>query len=165
MKNIKRLSRLLISLIITLSAGLIGSLATSTSLQIWFPTLSKPAFNPPNWLFAPVWTILFILMGISFFIIWNEGAEKKKDKNKEYRKSALMFFTIQLVANILWSLLFFFFQNPFLAFVEIIVLFSTIVLVIYYFKSINRTAAWLLIPYLFWVSFAAVLNFAIWQLN
>ena len=165
MKKYGRIWRLIVSLAITLFAGFLGSLANFTSLETWYPTLVKPAFQPPSWLFAPVWTILFILMGISLFLIWDQGHKKKKDKNKDYRQSAIFFFGVQLVANVLWSFLFFFFQSPFLAFIEIIVLLITIILNIYYFKSLHRTAAWLLIPYFLWVCFATVLNFTIWQLN
>ena len=148
-----------------LFAGLLGSLANSTSLNDWYPLLNKPFFQPPAWLFAPVWTLLFILMGISLFLVWNQGHQKKKDKDKEYRQSAIFFFSVQLVANVLWSFLFFFFRSPFLAFVEILILLVTIILNIYYFKTLNRRAAWLLIPYFLWVCFATVLNFTIWQLN
>ena len=161
----KRLWRLIISLALPLIAGFIGSMANSISLFSWYPVLAKPAFNPPSWVFAPVWTILFLMMGFSLFLIWDQGAKKKKDKSRDYRQAAITFFGVQLVANVLWSYLFFFFQNPFLAFLEIIILWLTIILTIYYFKGLNKLAAWLLIPYLFWVSFATVLNFAIWQLN
>ena len=165
MKKYGRIWRLIVSLAITLFAGFLGSLANFTSLETWYPTLVKPAFQPPSWFFAPVWTILFVLMGISLFLVWDQGHQKKKDKNKDYRQSAIFFFGVQLVANVLWSFLFFFFQSPFLAFIEIIVLLITIILNIYYFKSLHRTAAWLLIPYFLWVCFATVLNFTIWQLN
>ncbi|MCX6795390.1 MAG: tryptophan-rich sensory protein [Candidatus Falkowbacteria bacterium] len=165
MKNINRTWRLIISLAIPLFAGFLGSLANYNSLLSWYPSLSKPMFNPPNWIFAPVWTILFVLMGISLFIIWEQGAKKKKDKDSNYRRSAITFFGVQLVANVLWSYLFFFFQDPSLAFLEIIVLWFTIILTIFYFKGLSRLAAWLLFPYLLWVAFASVLNFVIWQLN
>ncbi len=165
MKKYESVWRLIASLAITLFAGLLGSLANSTSLNDWYPLLNKPFFQPPAWLFAPVWTLLFILMGISLFLVWNQGHQKKKDKDKEYRQSAIFFFSVQLVANVLWSFLFFFFRSPFLAFVEILILLVTIILNIYYFKTLNRRAAWLLIPYFLWVCFATVLNFTIWQLN
>ena len=170
MKKIKSVWRLLISLVLPLFAGFLGSIANTSSLLTWYAGINKPFFSPPEWLFAPVWTILFILMGVAFFLIWDQGDEgKKKDKAKKkmknYHQSAMIFFFVQLVANVLWSYLFFFFQSPFLAFVEIIILLLTIVLTIYYFKGLNKTAGWLMMPYLFWVSFATVLNFAIWQLN
>ncbi len=165
MKNFKRLGRLIASLFITLSAGYLGSLANFSSLATWYPTINKPSFNPPNWIFGPVWTILFIMMGVSFFLIWNQCLKKKGRSDRIYLHSSMIFFFVQLIANILWSFLFFFFQNPFLAFVEIIVLWVLIILTIYYFKKQSKVAAWLLVPYLLWVSFASVLNFAIWQLN
>ncbi len=165
MKNLKRFWRLGASVALTLFAGFLGSLANYNALIIWYPNLVKPVFNPPNWIFAPVWTVLFIAMGIALFLAWNQKEQKKKKSFRAYRQSALLFFGVQLIANILWSFLFFFFQNPFLAFIEIIVLWLSIILTIYYFKNLNQLAAWLLIPYLFWVSFATVLNFAIWQLN
>lgn len=165
MKKISWVWRLAASLALTTFAASLGSLATSSSIYTWYASINKPTFNPPNWLFGPVWTVLFIMMAIAFFLVWNQGAEKKKDKNKDYRKSALLFFSIQLAANVLWSFVFFFFQNPGMAFLEIMVLWLTIILVIYYFENLNRLAAWLMIPYLFWVSFAAFLNFVIWQMN
>ncbi|MFZ4648099.1 MAG: TspO/MBR family protein [Patescibacteria group bacterium] len=165
MQDVNRTWRLIASLGLVLFAGFLGSLANMTSLSTWYPGLVKPAFNPPNWIFGPVWTVLFVMMGISFFLIWNQCAKKKKNKDRVYLQSSMIFFSVQLAANVLWSFLFFFFQSPKFAFFEIILLWLTIALTIYYFQSLSRRAAWLLIPYLFWVSFATVLNFAIWQLN
>ncbi len=147
------------SIIICLGAGLLGSLFTYGSIPTWYAGLVKPSFNPPNWLFAPVWTALYILMGIAAFLVWRRGLQTKGVK------AALLAFLFQLVLNVAWSLIFFGWHAPFFAYLEIIVLWLAIVLTIIYFYRISRPAAWLLIPYLLWVSFASVLNFAIWRLN
>lgn len=151
--------RFLISIIICQAAGFIGSIFTTSSIPTWYAFLQKPDFVPPNWLFAPVWTILFLLMGISAALIWQKGF-----KNKNV-KTALIIFGIQLVLNTLWSFLFFGIRNPFYAFLEIIILWFAILLTIVSFYKISRPAVYLLIPYILWVSFAAFLNFSIWQLN
>ncbi|MBM3205921.1 tryptophan-rich sensory protein, partial [Candidatus Shapirobacteria bacterium] len=132
---------------------------TNPSIPTWYATLNKPSFNPPNWLFAPVWTILFILMGISLFLIWKKGLKTKGVK------TALSIFSIQLVLNIAWSFFFFKFQSPFWAFIEIIILWFFILLMILKFFKINKAAGFLLIPYLLWVSFASFLNYTIYKLN
>jgi translocator protein len=149
--------RLSIAIIVCLSAGFIGSFFTITSIGSWYSTLNKPIFNPPNWLFGPVWTFLYFLMGISLYLIW-------QNKNKT-KKTALTYFFIQLALNTLWSILFFGLQTPLLAFVEIIILWAAIFLTIRYSYKISKTAAYLLIPYLLWVSFAAILNLSIYLLN
>lgn len=149
--------RLIISIIICQSAGWIGSIATITGVNSWYLTLTKPSFNPPSWVFAPVWTALFILMGISLYLIW-------QSKHKNQVRAAIVFL-IQLGLNILWSFLFFYFQNPLAAFIEIIILWIFILLSIIYFYKINKIAAYLLIPYILWVSFAAFLNFNLYLLN
>lgn len=153
------LLKLVISVIISQFAGLVGSIFTTPAIPSWYAGLNKPSFSPPNWLFAPVWLSLYTLMGISFFLVWREGWEKKSVKR------AMILFLVHLVLNSLWSILFFGLQNPLLAFLEIIVLWITIVLLIVLFWKINKTAAKLLIPYLFWVSFAAILNYSIFNLN
>ena len=139
--------------------GLLAGWVTIEAIPTWYESLNKPAFNPPNWLFGPVWTTLYTLMGISFAAIWNEGIQ-----NKNVEK-ALYIFGIQLLLNGLWSFLFFGYQNPLLAFIEILFLAAAIVLTIIKFKEIKAWAAWLLVPYLLWVGFASVLNFAIYYLN
>ncbi|MBN1384180.1 MAG: tryptophan-rich sensory protein [Elusimicrobia bacterium] len=142
-----------------LLAGVIGSIFTSSSVQTWYPTLIKPSFNPPDWVFAPVWTALYILMGISAYLILNKGFE-----NKSVRISLLLFDT-QLMLNILWSFLFFYLHSPFLAFVEIIILWFMILVIMLRFFKLSKTAGLLLVPYILWVTFAAVLNFYIFKLN
>ena len=148
----KNIFKLIIALVVCQLAGLIGSLFNMNSIPTWYTTINKPFFNPPNWVFAPVWTTLFVLMGISLYLIW---------KNK----LAVRFFIIQLILNILWSALFFGLRSPLLAFIEIIVLWIFILLTIIYSYKTSKTAAYLLIPYIAWVTFAAILNFSIVLLN
>lgn len=158
MKRIKIL-KLVISILVCQVAGLIGSLFTLSSISTWYAQLEKPTFNPPNWVFAPVWTLLFLLMGISLYLIVSKGVGNKKVK------TALSIFVIQLTLNILWSFLFFGLQSLLYAFIEIIILGLAILLTIISFYKISKTAAYLLLPYVLWVSFAAVLNFSILILN
>ncbi|MFH2020421.1 MAG: DUF1295 domain-containing protein [archaeon] len=144
-----------LSILLCLSAGFFGSFFTFTSIGSWYSTLNKPFFNPPNWLFGPVWTTLYILIGISLYIAIKNGADKK----------AIIVFGVQLALNTLWSILFFGLRNPLVAFIEIIILWITILINIILFKKFSKSAAYFLIPYLLWVSFAAVLNFFIVALN
>lgn len=140
-------------------AGLIGTIFTFDAIPTWYATLNKPFFNPPNYLFGPVWTVLYTLMGISAYLIYREGT-KKKDV-----KEALNIFWIQLILNSLWSIIFFGMKNPSLAFVEIIFMWVAILVTIIKFYKVSKTAAYLLIPYLLWVSFASILNLSIVLLN
>ena len=151
--------KLIIAIAVSELAGIIGSLFTTPSIPTWYATLTKPTFNPPSWVFAPVWTTLFVLMGIAAFLIWKKGLERKDVK------IALSIFIGQLILNMLWSIIFFGLHNPGLAFIEIIFLWAAILVTIIYFHKISKLAAWLLVPYILWVSFAAFLNFSIWQLS
>jgi tryptophan-rich sensory protein len=146
------MKKLLLSILVCLSAGLIGSLATFPAIPTWYATLTKPSFSPPNWLFGPVWTALYILMGIAMSLIW----QKKKSLN---------LFLIHLVFNAGWSVVFFGLRSILGGMVVIIILWGLIVAVIGKFYRIDRRAAYLLIPYLVWVSFASVLNFSLLLLN
>lgn len=148
----------LISIVIAQSAGLIGSIFTMKAIPTWYATLVKPSFNPPSWLFGPVWTLLYALMGVSAGIIW-----RHRDVNGA--KLALWVYGIQLALNALWSILFFGMRSPVAAFTCIVVLWLLILLTTILFWRINTTAGALLIPYLAWVSFASVLNYSIWMLN
>lgn len=143
-----------------LAIGYISSNVTKSGTEVWFPTLIKPSFNPPAALFAPVWSFLYILMGISAGLIWAEI-----DRKNELVRTALTFFAIQLALNALWSILFFGLKNPLLALIEIVILWLMIYETYIKFGKINRFAGYLLIPYLLWVSFATVLNASIWWLN
>jgi translocator protein len=146
--------KLIASIGICLLAGAIGSIFTSKSVSTWYSTINRPSFNPPNWLFGPVWTILFILMGIALYFVWTLGD-----------KQAMIVFAVQLLLNILWSALFFGLKAPFYAFLEIIILWAAILMTIFVFYRVSPKAAYLLVPYILWVSFAAILNFSIWRLN
>lgn len=150
--------RLIISITIPLLIGLIGSFFTSSSVNTWYTTLNKPPFNPPNWLFGPVWTTLFILIGISFYLVWVFDFGRNK-------WLTIGCFSLNLLLNLVWSLFFFGFRNPFLAFIEIIILWIVILSNILIFYGISKLAGILLIPYLLWVSFASVLNYFIYILN
>lgn len=154
--------KLIIALILPQLAGLIGSLATAQAISTWYVSLNRLNFAPPNWLFAPVWILLFILMGIAFYLIW---AKTVKKEEKKLQDRAIRLFLIQLVFNTLWSIIFFGQQLLFLAFLEIIMLWILILLTILQFKKLNQLSAYLMIPYLLWVSFAGILNLAFALLN
>jgi len=139
-------------------AGVLGSLFTSPAIPTWYKTLNTPFFTPPDWIFGPVWICLFILMGISLFTIW-----RRQDHPRF--KLTLVFFLIQLILNILWSVAFFGLRSPLLGLVDIVLLWVAIVLTIQHCLRITRTAGLLLLPYIIWVSFAAFLNFSLWILN
>lgn len=151
--------RLFLSLLVCLAAGIAGAMYTAQSVSWWYPMLNKPWFTPPAWLFAPVWTLLFVLMGVSLYLIWNKGLKKK------LVTEAVALFGVQLVLNVGWSYLFFGLRNPMLALAEIVVLGGAILMTIKMFWKIEKKAAYLLVPYLLWVSFASVLNLAIVLLN
>ncbi len=151
--------KLIISIVLCQLAGVIGMVFTINSVPGWYASLIKPTFNPPAWIFGPVWVTLYLLMGISLFIIWKEGL-----KNKEV-KSAFIIFVIQLIVNASWSVVFFGAHSVTGGLVIIIVLWILILITIIKFIKISRTAAILLIPYLLWVSYASVLIFSIFKLN
>ena len=145
-------------LLITFVVAFIGSSFTTPNIASWYSTLTKPSFAPPNWLFAPAWTILYILMAVAVFLIW-------QNRNNPQAKYALTFYFIQLALNSFWSVIFFGLHHPQLAFFEIIILWIFILITLLKFYKIQRTAGLLLIPYLLWVSFASILNLFIWLLN
>ncbi len=151
--------KIILSVVACLLLGGISGIATTSSITGWYTTITKPSFNPPNWIFGPAWTLLYILMGIAFALIWNAGTEKKEVKK------AMKLFGLQLILNLIWSFLFFTMQNPAIAFIDIVILLIAINTTIRHFSAINKTSAYLLIPYLLWVSFATLLNGSIWYLN
>lgn len=157
--NRSDLLKLILSIIICQAAGFIGSIFTSRSIPTWYASLKRPSFAPPNWVFSPVWITLFVLMGISLYLVWRMLSRGQK------LRTALILFAVQLVLNMLWSILFFGLQSPFAAFIEIVVLWMAILLTIIAFIRVSTAAAVLMIPYILWVSFAAVLNFFFWKLN
>ncbi len=163
--KINNFSKLIIAIAISELAGIIGSVFTTPSIPTWYATLVKPALNPPNWVFGPVWTTLFALMGISAFLVWSSYARATDGQRKRAVKVALVLFGVQLVLNTLWSIIFFGLHSPFWAFIEIIILWLAILTTIIAFSRISKPAAWLLAPYILWVSFASYLNCSIWMLN
>lgn len=158
--KIPNIFKLIIAIAICELAGVIGSVFTAPTIQSgWYAELIKPTLNPPAGVFGPVWTILFALMGVAVFLIWKQGFGRKDVK------IALMVFDIQLALNVFWSVVFFSWRNPGGALIEIIFLWFAIVASIVLFARISKPAAWLLAPYILWVSFAMYLNFMIWALN
>jgi translocator protein len=151
--------KLIISIAIPLIVGAIAGFFTTSGVNGWYVIANKPPFNPPNWLFAPVWTALYLMMGIALYLVWSKQADKAT------RKTAIILFSVQMLLNFAWSFIFFYAQQPGWAFVEIIAMWVMILLTIFQFGKISPLAAWLLVPYISWVSFAALLNFYIWKLN
>ena len=152
-------AKLAVSFILPFLAGFIGSWFTMPNIGAWYTGINKPFFNPPNWLFGPAWTTLYILMGASFFLVWKKGFGKKEVR------LAVMIYLVQLALNSLWSIIFFGLQNLALAFMEITVLWIAILATIICFGKVDRNAALLLVPYILWVSFASVLNYFVMILN
>ena len=136
-----------------------GSAVTTPSIRTWYAELNKPWFSPPNWVFGPVWTLLFVLMGIALFLVLRQGLQKEKNR------VAFAMFVFQLVLNFLWSFLFFFLHQPLFAFLDIVALWISIIVTIKLFQKVSVFASRLLWPYLAWVSFASLLNLAIVLLN
>ena len=170
------------SIIICELAGAIGSFFTTSSIGSWYKNLNKPSFNPPNWIFAPTWTAIFVLMGISLYLVWSKKWEVKnkinyKSVNVQNRWSQnfltgpwqkaniILIFGTQLILNILGSVIFFGAHSAGTAFFELIMLWFAIIFTIVNFYRVSRVAALLLLPYILWVSFALVLNYSIWVLN
>lgn len=158
MKN-KDFFKLIIAVGISELAGIIGSFFTISAIPGWYAGLVKPALSPPNWVFGPIWTTLYALMGIAAFLVWKQGLQKREVK------IALIVFGIQLFLNAIWSIIFFGLQNPGWALVDIILLWLVIVWTMVVFYKISKPAAYLLVPYLLWVSFAGYLNYSLWILN
>ena len=156
--KLKDIAKLAVSIILCQLAGFLGSLFTTPAIPTWYQTLHKPFFTPPNWIFSPVWISLFLLMGISLFLV-----SRRQDHPKV--KTALIFFFVQLILNILWSAAFFGLRLPLLGLMDIILLWIAILLTIQHFLKVAKMAGLLLLPYLLWVSFAALLNFCLWFLN
>lgn len=141
--------------------GSLGAIFTAPNISTWYSLLHKPLFSPPNWLFFPVWTILFMLMGVALYLILQNTDKKLVHQ----RKIARHWFTIQFAFNILWSFLFFGLKNPLFGFIGIVFLWISIIFTILSFHKIDKKAAYLLIPYVLWVSFAAILNYFVMILN
>ncbi|MDZ4807048.1 MAG: TspO/MBR family protein [Bacteroidota bacterium] len=151
--------KLIIAIIIPVAVGAVSGFFTSSEIPGWYQTINKPTWNPPSWLFGPVWTTLYILMGIALFLVW------KSDASQSVKKTAIILFAAQLVLNFFWSFIFFNQHQIGWAVVEIITMWVFILLTIFAFAPISKIAAWLLVPYISWVSFATILNYTIWKLN
>ena len=180
--NFTSSAKFLLSIIICELAGVVGAVFTTPSIDSWYKTLNKPFFNPPDWIFGPVWTTLFILMGISLYLVWSKKWEpnnkpiyknvkvwnnlSKKFLSGSWKKANIVIiFATQLVLNVLWSVIFFGMHLTVVAFFELIMLLFAIMFTIINFYRVSKNAAYLLIPYILWVSFAGILNLFIWVLN
>lgn len=150
---------LVVSILLAQTAGVLGAWATATSVREWYPTLTKPFFTPPNWLFAPAWTTLYTLMGIAAYLVWSEGT------SKGVVQIALAAYVVQLLLNAAWSPVFFGLRAPGPGLIIIVLLWVAIVVTITWFARVSSIATWLMVPYLLWVTYAAALNFEIWRLN
>lgn len=155
----KDLSKLIVSVIVCELVGLLGTPFTISAIPTWYATLNKPFFAPPNWIFGPVWTLLYFLMGVAIYLIWKQGWQNKKVK------MAGIFFLAQLALNFIWSPIFFGLRAPLLGLIVIVAMWGVIVMTMKKFYPLSRTAFYLLVPYLLWVSFATLLNVAIVILN
>ena len=157
-KIIKDVAAFVLAQVVCFSAAGIGGAFTASSVRTWYLEIAKPTWTPPSWVFGPVWTLLYVMMGLSVWLVWRSGRWSGA-------RGAMLIFGVQLLLNTAWSILFFGARSPGLAFFEILLLWSTIVVTIGIFWQHSKTASVLLVPYLAWSSFAAVLNFTIWQMN
>lgn len=157
--KLNEIPRLIVSILIPLVIGSVGSIVTISQIPTWYSALSKPSWAPPNWLFGPVWTTLYILMGIALFLVWREGL------NRSDVRFAILIFAVQLVLNLLWSIVFFTYHSLFGSFIVIMILWIAILANIIAFSIISRTAGLLLVPYIVWVSIASYLNYSVYLLN
>jgi benzodiazapine receptor len=151
--------KLIVSILVCQLAGFIGSFFTRPAISTWYAGLLKPRFMPPDWIFAPVWISLYILMGVAAFLVWRRGL------HHQVVRRALAIFGVQLALNVLWSFLFFGLRSPLAGLIGISILGIAIILTVQSFLKVSRTAGLLLIPYFLWVSFATGLNLSIWWLN
>lgn len=156
---VNRIAKLLLSILFCQVVGIVAAAITLPAVATWYESLHKPAFTPPNWLFGSVWPVLYLLMGISFYIIWDKGLKKRRVKD------ALLAFFIQLYLNFMWLLLFFGLRSPSSALIDIVLLCLAIAVTIILFWKLSKTAGALLITYILWVSYAAVLNLSVYMLN
>jgi benzodiazapine receptor len=151
--------KLVLSLAITVITGLSGGFFSVGDIPGWYAKLNKPAWNPPNWIFPPVWTTLYVMMGISLFLVWKSNVPRR------VKKAAIVLFSVQLILNFFWSFIFFKEHAMGWALAEIITLWLMILITIFAFGKISSLAAWLLVPYISWVSFAIILNYTFWKMN
>lgn len=158
-KSISPAGKLAIAILICEGVGVISALISNVGMNEWFAALNKPSWNPPSYLFGPVWTTLYLMMAISLWLVWKSDASEKEKQN------AMWLFAAQLFFNFWWSVIFFKFHSPLFAFVDILLMIITITLTIFSFSRFSKPAAWLLMPYISWVCFATLLNYSIWSLN
>lgn len=151
--------KIIICVLICMGVGFASGFSTASSIDGWYATLNKPPFNPPNWIFAPVWTLLYAMMGVAVALVWDKGLDRADVK------SALLFFVLQFILNAIWTPIFFGQQQLLIALAVIITLWVLLFICIRKFKGVDNLSGNLLIPYLLWVSFATILNFSIWYLN
>ena len=156
--NTPQIIRLVVSIVLPLGIGAFAGMFTSQAIPGWYNTLNSPSFSPPNWIFGPVWTMLYIVMGISLYLIWDLPPDNE-------RNLALIAFGVQLLFNFCWSFIFFYFKMIGFAFLEIVVLWICIVFMLILFYRIKPMAAYINLPYLLWVSFATILNAGYYFLN
>ena len=151
--------KLIIAIAIPLAVGATSGFFTATGVESWYQTINKPSWNPPGWIFGPVWTTLYVMMGIALFFVWKSAATEL------LKRTAISLFAVQLLLNFFWSFIFFDQHQSGWALVEIITMWVSILLTIFSFAQVSKTAAWMLVPYISWVSFASILNYTIWKLN
>jgi len=159
MNKLPSIWKLAIAIVTCEITGLASAIISNAGMNHWFQTLEKPSWNPPSYLFGPVWTLLYLLMGLSFWLVWTA---KVPEWNK---RNAYLIFGCQLFLNFWWSIIFFKYHSPSFAFIDIVLMVITILLTIFVFAKFSKIAAWLLVPYISWVTFASILNYTIWMLN
>lgn len=159
MSRLRSIIGLVVAVLVSQSAGAIGGFFTASSVRTWYVDINKPPFNPPSWVFGPVWTILYTLMGVAAWLVWKNGTDRRAVR------IALWLFAVQLVLNALWSIIFFGLRSPGYALLELVVLWAVMLATMVQFFRVCKAAGFLFVPYQLWVSFAAVLNYYIWRLN
>jgi tryptophan-rich sensory protein len=151
--------KLIVSIAIPMVIGTLSGLLTPSGDSNWYRTIEKPSWNPPSWVFAPVWTTLYLLMGIALFLVW------KSEDNSRSKQPAFVLFGAQLILNFCWSFIFFSAHELGWALAELGLLWIFIILTMFAFRRFSRGAPWLMLPYICWVSFAGLLNYTVWQMN
>jgi benzodiazapine receptor len=158
MTGVQKIGAFLLSLIIPLAVGGVSGFFTVSAIPGWYQTIQKPSWNPPNWVFGPVWTTLYVMMGVAMYLVWSRPRSNQ-------RQRALYLNAVQLALNFFWSLIFFNVHAIGWALVEILLLWGMILFTMFAYDKVYKPAAWLMLPYVAWVSFATILNFTIWRLN
>jgi len=154
--------KIVVAILICELTGIISSIISMPSMYPWFSEIQKPSWNPPSTIFAPVWTTLYLLMGISLALVWKKDVGSGQEEAKQ---NAMLWFALQLFLNFWWSIVFFKFHSLSISLVVIVLMVVSIIITIFKFAPFSKVASWLLIPYISWVCFASILNFTIWQLN